>query len=114
MKAKDCEIKTRKVGGLEGEYLQESFAWDKDAAITLAAQDNLTLENSHWLIINKIRSYDQKYQAYPNNKAFREYVLHPLEISYETFKTLFPKEIRQACRISGTSLPTGYGTGIGE
>lgn len=106
---KDRKIVTRNVDGLEGEYLQRLSDWDRDVAVALAAQDKLNLEDLHWRIIDNIRDYYREYQAFPSNKVFREYILHPLEISFETFQALFPKGLHQACRISGIALPTGYG-----
>jgi sulfur relay protein, TusE/DsrC/DsvC family len=50
-------------------YLQNLGDWDKGLAEVLAKQEDVTLTEKHWKLIEWIRDYFQKFQVAPAIKS---------------------------------------------
>lgn len=92
-------------------YLANLEDWTPEVAELLARQDNLTLEDNHWRIINFLREYKDEYGVSPNlrfiQKGLKE--LYGDEWGDKKFLfDLFPQSpAKQGNRISGGFKPTG-------
>ena len=109
LQTNSSSVEVRLVNGLDGYYMCKPMDWSKEISAALAKQDNLILEEIHWCVIYEYRKYDKEYQCIPNNKELKCRIVTNCQITYEKFMELFPKGRHQAARISGVSLPTGYG-----
>jgi len=100
LKINNKSIEIRLVSGLNGYYIYKLADWNKEVAVALAKQDDLILDEIHWCVINEYRKYD---------KVLKDKIVANCQITFEIFMKLFPKGRHQAARISGVSLPTGFG-----
>jgi tRNA 2-thiouridine synthesizing protein E len=92
-------------------YLTSLSDWNPDVAKVLAGQDNVTLIDDHWEIINFLREYYDEYQIAPAVRVLTKAVGKKLGSDKGNSKylyELFPfGPAKQACRYAGLPKPTG-------
>lgn len=107
---------TINVGGKEIEVDEEGYLvtlddWTEEVAAFLAQGESLTLDNSHWEIINFLREYYSEYQIAPAVRVLTKAVGKKLGADKGNSKylyELFPYGPgKQACKIAGLPKPTG-------
>lgn len=95
----------------EDGYLVNLADWSKEIAVHLAAQDNITLTDAHWEIINFLRKYYEQYQIAPMIKILVKEigkVMGPEKGNTKYLYELYPGgPAKQACRYAGLQKPTG-------
>lgn len=92
-------------------YLTDLSLWSEDLATALAEKEGLQLGDSHWEVINFLRTSFQDTGTVPNmrqlTKAFTK-AFGPEKGSSKYLYGLFPYgPAKQACRIGGLPKPTG-------
>jgi TusE/DsrC/DsvC family sulfur relay protein len=104
------------VGGKDIEVDEEGYLvtlddWTEEVANYLAQGESLTLDNSHWEIINFLREYYSEYQIAPAVRVLTKAVGKKLGADKGNSKylyELFPYGPgKQACKIAGLPKPTG-------
>lgn len=99
----------REVAGKEIEFDEEGFMsnpddWDKDVAVVLAGDINISLTDRHWEIIDFSRS---DYQAQGEAPGLRRISKEAGVPTKELYK-LFPKgPAKKIAYVSGLGKPTG-------
>lgn len=99
----------REVAGKEIEFDEEGFMsnpddWDKDVAVVLAGDINISLTDRHWEIIDFSRS---DYQAQGEAPGLRRISKEASVPTKELYK-LFPKgPAKKIAYVSGLGKPTG-------
>ncbi len=92
-------------------YLTQLSDWSKEAAVILAAQDDIELGDSHWEVINFLRDYYDEYQIAPAVRVLTKAIGKKLGKDKGNSKylyELFPYgPAKQACRFAGLPKPTG-------
>lgn len=105
------EFKGRQIEVDDDGYIINLDDWDKDLAVELAAQDGITLTESHWEVINFLRDYYKQYQIAPMIKILVKEigkVLGPEKGNTKYLYELYPGgPAKQACRYAGLPKPTG-------
>lgn len=95
----------------EDGYLVNLDDWSKEIAAHLASQDNITLTDAHWEIINFLRKYYEQYQIAPMIKILVKEigkVMGPEKGNTKYLYELYPGgPAKQACRYAGLQKPTG-------
>ncbi len=95
----------------EDGYLTNLDDWSEGVASTLAEQDGLNLEDSHWEVIRFLRDYYQQYQIAPMIKILVKEIKKKMGADKGNTKylyQLFPDgPAKQACRYAGLPKPTG-------
>ncbi len=100
---------TREIAGKEIEFDEEGFMtnpedWDKDIAVALAADINITLSERHWEIIEFSR---EDYQAQGEAPGLRRITKEAGVPTKDLYK-LFPKgPAKKIAYVSGLGKPTG-------
>lgn len=107
---------TIEVDGKTLEVDEEGFLvnlddWFPAVADAMAKQDDLTLTDEHWEIINFLREYYEEYQIAPAVRVLTKAVGKKLGADKGNSKylyALFPYGPgKQACRFAGLPKPTG-------
>ena len=94
-------------------YLVEPADWNEDIARALAAEENLTLDDTHWDAIRFMRDYFDEHQV----AADARFVIRHLAERFgrdaqKKLFELFPYGyVKQACKIAGMIRPRGWSTG---
>jgi len=92
-------------------YLADLSTWVPGIADVMAAQDDLTLTDEHWDIINFLREYYEEYQIAPAIRVLTKAIGKKLGKEKGNSKylyELFPYgPAKQACRYAGLPKPTG-------
>jgi tRNA 2-thiouridine synthesizing protein E len=92
-------------------YLSNIQEWEPGVAEVMAKEDNLTLTDEHWDIINFLREYYEEYQIAPAVRVLTKAVGKKLGKDKGNSKYLyglFPYgPAKQACRYAGLPKPTG-------
>jgi len=98
------------VKGKEIELDEDGFIinpdlWDKEVAVTLAAQEGITeLTDDHWIVISYLRDYYTQFQIAPMIRKLCKETGFSLKYIYE----LFPSgPAKGACKLAGLPKPTG-------
>ena len=93
-------------------YLANINDWEPEVANVMSKQDDLTLTDEHWDIINFLREYYEEYQIAPAVRVLTKAVGKKLGKDKGNSKYLyglFPYgPAKQACRYAGLPKPTGY------
>lgn len=91
-------------------YLCDLRDWSADVAKTVAQQEELVLTEHHWLIIDYLRDFYQRYQTTPALRLWIKYLAQhiPVEQANSAYlHTLFPAgPPKQASKIAGLPKPT--------
>jgi dissimilatory sulfite reductase related protein len=105
------EVNGKSVETDEEGYLTNLNDWDRDVAQVLAKQDDLTLTESHWEVIDFLREYYEEYQIAPAVRVLTKAIGKKLGADKGNSKylyDLFPYgPAKQACRFAGLPKPTG-------
>lgn len=94
-------------------YLVEPAAWNEDIARTLAAEENIRLNDDHWDVIRFMRAYYEEHQV----AAGARFVIRHLEerMGKDARKKLFEMfpygHVKQICKIAGMKRPRAWSTG---
>ena len=92
-------------------YLAHFDAWDRDLALTLAAEEGLKLTECHWRVIAFLRDYYATHEIPPSPrvviKSIGAAISEHVPCTRRHLEALFPNGgCQQACRIAG--LPDYY------
>lgn len=92
-------------------YLADLSDWSEEVAEYLAAQDELTLDEKRWRVINWIRDYYAENGTAPNLRVMTKLIGNDLGEEYGDKKYLFDLfpygPAKQAARYAGMPKPTG-------
>lgn len=92
-------------------YLVNLSDWSEDLANVLAGQDDLKLTETHWEIINMIRTYYHAHGTAPAMRALTKLVKTELGPDKGNSKYLYSLFLygpgKQAARYAGLPKPTG-------
>ncbi|MBN4079478.1 TusE/DsrC/DsvC family sulfur relay protein [Beggiatoa alba] len=97
-------------------YLTNPDNWNKDIAQHFAAEENITLDDECWTIINFMRDHYTEHSVAPDVR----HAVKALAVNHNYEKkeakkrifTLFPYGyVKQACKIAGMKRPRGWSTG---
>lgn len=92
-------------------YLSNLNEWEPDLATAMAAEEDCTLTEEHWDIINFLREYYEEYQIAPAVRVLTKAVGKRLGKDKGNSKylyELFPYGPgKQACKYAGLPKPTG-------
>ena len=90
-------------------FLIDYQAWSKELAIEIAKDEDIVLNEHHWLVINFLRDYYQETQKSPAIRMLVKKLkeVHGNEIGNSIYlQTLFPvSPAVQAARIAGLPKP---------
>ena len=104
-------VKGKEMAVDEEGYLVNLADWNEDVANVMAAEDNLTLTENHWEVINFLRDYYAEYQIAPAIRVLTKAIGKKLGLEKGNSKylyELFPYgPAKQACRYAGLPKPTG-------
>ncbi|HIC41622.1 MAG TPA: TusE/DsrC/DsvC family sulfur relay protein [Gammaproteobacteria bacterium] len=97
-------------------YLIEPSQWQRDVAIQLATEENLELNDEHWIVLGLMRDFYNENGIAPDVRHIFKQLGVDLDISKKEAKaklfSLFPYGyVQQACKISGMRRPRGWSTG---
>lgn len=105
------EVEGKQVDVDDEGYLQNLEDWTSNIAQYLASQDDITLSDAHWEIINFLREYFQKYQIAPMIKILVKEIGKTMGKEKGNTKYLYELypggPAKQACRYAGLPKPTG-------
>ncbi|HWR34446.1 MAG TPA: TusE/DsrC/DsvC family sulfur relay protein [Clostridia bacterium] len=89
----------------EDGFIQQPKLWDERVALALASTDGLvTLTDSHWKVINYIRTYYAEFDIAPMIRKMCKETGFSLREIYD----LFPSgPAKGACKVAGLPKPTG-------
>lgn len=95
----------------EDGYLRHLHDWSPDIAQQLAAQQQLTLNEEHWAIINAIRQFYQQYQRSPTTRVLLKYLAQ--QLNAEKASSIYVMSLfgdgtpaKTVARIAGLPKPT--------
>lgn len=92
-------------------YLVDWKEWKEGMANVMAEEDGFTLDDDHWLVINFLREYFEKYQIAPGIKLLAKELAAKYGKEKGTTKYLYELypggPAQQACRCAGLPKPTG-------
>ncbi len=92
-------------------YLADLSQWTQPIAVALAKSENLDMTDSHWEVVNFLRSYYEEYQIAPAVRVLTKAIGKKLGKDKGNSKylyELFPYgPAKQACKIAGLPKPTG-------
>jgi tRNA 2-thiouridine synthesizing protein E len=94
-------------------YLVEPADWNEDVARTLAAEENLVLDDDHWDAIRFMRDFYEEHQVAADARFVIKYLgeRYGREAQKKLF-VLFPYGyVKQACKIAGMRRPRAWSTG---
>ncbi|HHI81837.1 MAG TPA: TusE/DsrC/DsvC family sulfur relay protein [Rhizobiales bacterium] len=110
-----------KVGGRsirrdEAGFLLDPEDWDEDVARVIAEEENITLQDEHWAIINFIRDYLDAHQVAADARFAFAFLAEQKNCgkrqARQHFFKLFPYGyVKQACKIAGLRQPRAWSTG---
>lgn len=91
-------------------YLKNLEDWNPDVACAIANQEDITLTEDHWEILNLLKDFYQQFDHAPNMRAFVKFI--QLKLGDEKGKSiyimkLFPgSSAKVAAKIAGLPRPT--------
>lgn len=92
-------------------YLSNISDWNREIGVELAKTENLEMTESHWEVIDFLRSYYEEYQIAPAVRVLTKAIgkkLGPEKGNSKYLYELFPYgPAKQACKIGGLPKPTG-------
>jgi tRNA 2-thiouridine synthesizing protein E len=90
-------------------FLLDPSDWSIDLAQAIALEENITLSDDHWLVINFVRSYYEQQQSVPEARHVLKLLKQSLDAERGTRRylyQLFPYGYgQQACKIAGMRKP---------
>ena len=92
-------------------YLLNLADWSPEVAGRLAEEENITLTEAHWEVINFLRDYYAEYQIAPAVRVMTKAIGKEFGEEKGNSKYLFELfpygPAKQACKIAGLPKPTG-------
>jgi TusE/DsrC/DsvC family sulfur relay protein len=92
-------------------FLANLDDWSEDVAVVLSQQDELSLGEKHWQVINWIRAYYAENSTAPNLRVMTKMIGGDLGDEFSDKKYLFDLfpygPAKQAARYAGMPKPTG-------
>ena len=97
-------------------FLFEPNDWDRDVAEAFAAEDSITLNEDHWMILKFMRNYYEEHAVAADARFVFKLLADqkglPKKEARNYFFELFPYGyVQQACRIAGMKQPRAWSTG---
>lgn len=97
-------------------YLVEPDDWSDEIAQKFAIEEQIELNDEHWIILNFIRQHYHVNQVAPDVRhAFKHLAAEKdcdKRVAKKRLFELFPYGyVKQACKISGMKRPRGWSTG---
>lgn len=97
-------------------YLVNPEEWNEDIAMQLANEEEISLNDTYWLILKFMRQYYHEHSIAPDVRHVSSFISKELECSKSDAKKmifeLFPYGyVKQACKISGMKKPRAWSTG---
>ena len=93
-------------------YLVEPTDWTEDIAQTFAKDEDITLEDDHWVVIRFMRGYYEEHQVAPDARHSMKHLTQETGAGRNRMFELFPYGyVKQACRIAGMKRPRAWSTG---
>ena len=87
-------------------FLKNWQAWTPETSLIFAQQQQLTLTQHHWLVINFVRDFFAQYEYSPIQRLIvKQLQTIDAKASSLELKTLFPEGPRQICLIAGLPKP---------
>jgi TusE/DsrC/DsvC family sulfur relay protein len=110
------KVDDREIPRDEAGFLFEPADWDKRVAETIAAEENISLNDEHWAILQFVReSFDESLITPDARLAYKFLAKHSnlsRSESRQHFYELFPYGyVTQTCRIAGMRQPRTWSTG---
>jgi TusE/DsrC/DsvC family sulfur relay protein len=92
-------------------YLVNLSDWSKEIAEHIAQQEEVSMTDNHWEVVNFLRNYYDEYQIAPAVRVLTKAIGKQLGADKGNSKylyDLFPYgPAKQACKIAGLPKPTG-------
>jgi dissimilatory sulfite reductase related protein len=92
-------------------YLVNLGDWNKEVADYIAKEENVTMTDQHWEVVDFLREYYDEYQIAPAVRVLTKAIgkkLGPDKGNSQYLYDLFPYgPAKQACKIAGLPKPTG-------
>jgi tRNA 2-thiouridine synthesizing protein E len=102
--------KTPKVDDLG--YLFDPWDWTEELAVEFAEQEDITLTEDHWEVINFMREYFEEKMKAPEARHTVKHLSKCCGVDRNRLFVLFPYGYeKQACRIAGMMQPRAWTTG---
>lgn len=97
-------------------YLVNPEDWDEAIARQLAAEERLTLDETHWIVLRFMREFWTEHRIAPDVRHAIARLAEALGIDKKAAKDmlfkLFPYGyVKQACKIAGMQRPRVWSTG---
>jgi len=97
-------------------YLVNPDEWNESIAETLASEEQLTLNDEHWVILHAMRAYYDSHKIVPDIRHIAKDLAatqgYDKKEARNRIFALFPYGyVKQACKISGMKRPRGWSTG---
>ena len=97
-------------------YLIDPEDWSPELALTLAAEEGLTLTDEHWVILTFVREYFSEHRITPDIRHVVRYLTERTGCDKTTGKQrifeLFPYGyVKQTCKVAGMMRPRAWSTG---
>jgi TusE/DsrC/DsvC family sulfur relay protein len=97
-------------------YLIEPDDWSTALAQTLATEEDVSLTDDHWAILNFVRDYFAEHLITPDIRHVARHLADQQDCDKKTAKTrifeLFPYGyVKQTCKIAGMKRPRAWSTG---
>jgi len=93
-------------------YLVEPDSWTEALACQLAAEENIDLNDEHWVVIRFMRDYYEDHQITPDVRHAMKHLKLECGADRNRMFRLFPYGyVKQACKIAGMKRPRAWSTG---
>jgi TusE/DsrC/DsvC family sulfur relay protein len=97
-------------------YLVDTDDWSKDFSEMVAKEEEITLNDFYWTVIDFMRSFFDEHQIAPDVRHVTHHITVVNECSKkEAKKVLFDSfpygYVQQACKIAGMKKPRAWSTG---
>ncbi len=90
-------------------YLRDHTQWNHSVAEQIAQQEQVTLTEEHWIIINYLRSFHQDHDIAPTMRVLVKHlktIWTPEQYSSPYLYSLFPDgPVKQGSKIAGLPKP---------
>ncbi len=93
-------------------YLFDPWDWSEELAVEFAKQEDITLTEDHWVVINFMRDYFEEKMITPEARHTVKHLSKCRGVDRNRLFELFPYGYeKQACRIAGMMQPRSWTTG---
>jgi tRNA 2-thiouridine synthesizing protein E len=96
-------------------YLVQPDDWNRAVATELAANENLSLTDDHWGVLDFMRGYYDEHQIAADARFVIKHLADAMGYGAEARRRLFELfpygYVQQACKIAGMRRPRAWSTG---